>query len=49
MCVYLVLKNLPYFVTSGGKIAYDNYKDTAKALVSFGVSVGGIYAKANSG
>ncbi|KAK3934563.1 putative glycoside hydrolase [Diplogelasinospora grovesii] len=34
-----ILKSLPYF--RANSVSYDNYKDTGKALVSFGVSIAG--------
>lgn len=42
-----ILKALPFFKAHG--VQYDNYKDTAKALVSFGVSVTGDYVSGSQG
>ncbi|CAI7608393.1 unnamed protein product [Penicillium viridicatum] len=41
-----ILKSLPFFRANG--VQYDNYKDSAKALVSFGVGITGTYVKGNS-
>ncbi|ERS96515.1 hypothetical protein HMPREF1624_06719 [Sporothrix schenckii ATCC 58251] len=42
-----ILKALPFFKANG--VQYDNYKDAAKALVSFGVSVTGTYVSGSEG
>lgn len=42
-----ILKALPFFRAHG--VQYDNYKDAAKALVSFGVSVTSTYVSGSQG
>ena len=37
--LYLALKSLPYW--RANSVSYDNWKDTAKALVSFSTSIAG--------
>jgi hypothetical protein len=43
----LVLKALPLFLKDGsqGPVAYDNYKDAAKAFVSFSAALAGEVTK----
>ncbi|ERS96164.1 hypothetical protein HMPREF1624_07700 [Sporothrix schenckii ATCC 58251] len=42
-----ILKGLPFFKANG--VQYDNYKDSAKALVSFAVGITGDYVTGNEG